>query len=324
MSTALADDWLAKQTQSILGLFRKTAESIIECGLMIAEVKERLPYGKYLDWVAASMPFSHDTALKYIRAAEQFAPHGTWIPQIAKFEPAAIHILADPKAPPAARELAIKLAVDGHDIDRTSAKNIIKQVKSDPGEAGGSLVPSPTPPPTSGDKSLGALLRLMLAPIGTRLSFATLADPEGDPVIHAEHGDDSETGRDVGELLRALAARLHRPEPGAFAIDPSPHIDWAKAIGAGVASDFDFAARSQERMDLEAAAVAELTARCRAFQPERVPEGGDAGGLLRGYAHLSIQKECRREAERLRNGGTYRTRREKGGLVVQGYTEERG
>lgn len=314
------DDWLAKQTTSILGLFRKTAESIIEAGLIIAEVRARIEHGQYMLWVERHLPFTYKTAERYMQVAEQFAPHGTWIGQIVQFDPSALYLLSEPKAPQAAREMAIKLAESGHEITYTAAQNIIKQVKAEPVSTS-VVAETPDHPPTSGDKGLGALLRMLLASIGAQLTFRTAADPEGDPIITASSGLESESGRDVGEVLRLLAARIHKSAPGAFAIDPEPHIEWAKAIGAGVASNYNFAAGTEERADLEAAAVAELTARCRAFQPSRVPPGGDAGGLLRGYAHQSIQKECRREAERLRNGGTYRTRREKGGLVVHGYSE---
>lgn len=53
-----------------------------------------------------------------------------------------------------------------------------------------------------------------------------------------------------------------------------------------------------------------LVRTARLFDPARVPEGGDVHGAFRGYASHFIRGECKREARRLRNGGTYHTRRE--------------
>jgi hypothetical protein len=49
----------------------------------------------------------------------------------------------------------------------------------------------------------------------------------------------------------------------------------------------------------------------------RVPDGGDPNGQFRGWAHPHIRGEVEREVIRLRNGGTYNTRSEKGKQKVQ-------
>ena len=63
--------------------------------------------------------------------------------------------------------------------------------------------------------------------------------------------------------------------------------------------------------DLEQTALLAMVRYAMTFDPSRVPADGDVVGAFRGYAHRELQSECRREARRLRNGGTYRTRREK-------------
>jgi hypothetical protein len=101
------------------------------------------------------------------------------------------------------------------------------------------------------------------------------------------------------------------------------HFQWAMGVARGVSRAYRFARGSQEESDLEQTAYLALVRCGLAFDAERVPVGGDAGGAFRGYAHRELQSECRREARRLRNGGTYRTRREQGkSPVVAGPTSD--
>lgn len=81
-------------------------------------------------------------------------------------------------------------------------------------------------------------------------------------------------------------------------------------MARGVREAFGFRKGSQEESELESAAYLELVRKARQFRPELVPPGGDPGGAFRGWCHASVLGECKREARRLRNGGTYRTRRE--------------
>lgn len=90
-------------------------------------------------------------------------------------------------------------------------------------------------------------------------------------------------------------------------------IAWGERIAVREAKRFRLV--GQERDDLKSAAVlkiVELAARSVAdggFDPSRVPEGGVLLEQWKAWADLHVHCECRREALRLRNGGTFHTAR---------------
>jgi hypothetical protein len=119
---------------------------------------------------------------------------------------------------------------------------------------------------------------------------------------------------------RTLPSRGTRPHPPSDA-DPATnrdsaivitdHLKWARTIARGVSLAYYFRLGSQEEQDLVATAylaIVELAAR---FDATRVAAGGDPNCAFRGWATIEIRCRCNREARRLRNGGTYKTRREK-------------
>lgn len=103
-------------------------------------------------------------------------------------------------------------------------------------------------------------------------------------------------------------------------------MKWARAIARGVRKYYNFGAGSQEEQDLEAVAYLTLARLVPIFDHERVPDGGSALGQFKGWCHPSIRAECQREARRLRNGGTYWCRNEKGRerVVVEGLPSRMG
>lgn len=105
-------------------------------------------------------------------------------------------------------------------------------------------------------------------------------------------------------------------EQPVVAIRVEDHLAWSRGVARGVARSYRFDRLSQEESDLEQEAAVALVRTAKAFTLDRVPEGGDVLGAFRGYAHRELQSQCRREARRLRNGGTYRTRREQGKLPI--------
>ena len=113
---------------------------------------------------------------------------------------------------------------------------------------------------------------------------------------------------DSAPRVRAISATDNR----ACGIVIADQMKWARAVARGIRRHYRFLSGSQEEKDLEAVAHLMLC-RCAAkFDPSKVPEGGDPVGQFRGWAHPFLRGECQREARRLRNGGTYNTRRESG------------
>lgn len=94
------------------------------------------------------------------------------------------------------------------------------------------------------------------------------------------------------------------------------HVKWAKAVARGVRQHYRFLTGSQEEQDLEGVALVQLWRLAGEFDPNRVPEGGSFYGAFHGWAHPFIRGECQRHCRRLRNGGTYNTRKETGRLPV--------
>lgn len=94
-------------------------------------------------------------------------------------------------------------------------------------------------------------------------------------------------------------------------LDVTAHLAWAAEVARLIAKEYHFRKKGQEEEDLQAVAFLHL---CRAARDYT----GDPADTdhFRGYAHLRITAEVRREARRLRNGGTYWTRKEQRGEVM--------
>jgi hypothetical protein len=92
-----------------------------------------------------------------------------------------------------------------------------------------------------------------------------------------------------------------------ISLDPREFIAWARGIARGVRADYRFAAGGQEELELEGTALEQLVALAARFDESRLRPGDDAAALFRAMAAPWVRKACKREAERLRNGGLYRT-----------------
>jgi hypothetical protein len=92
-----------------------------------------------------------------------------------------------------------------------------------------------------------------------------------------------------------------------ISLDPRDFIAWARGIARGVRADYRFTTGGQEELELEGTALEQLVICADRFDESRVRDGDDAAALFRAMASPWIRKACKREAERLRNGGLYRT-----------------
>ena len=111
-----------QKTGEIKSLVKKTAETIIEIGQKLIEVKERLGHGNYKTWLEAEFGWSQDTANRFVNVAGRFAGQ---IPQIAEFAPSALYLLAAPSTPNEAVEEALSRAANGESIGHKDAKAIV-------------------------------------------------------------------------------------------------------------------------------------------------------------------------------------------------------
>lgn len=110
-----------------------------------------------------------------------------------------------------------------------------------------------------------------------------------------------------------VAPRLFTP---ARQPDPLGHLGWARGIARGVSREYHFAHLSAEEGDLLAVAdlvvcqyalkFDEQVARAAAKARDTEYDGFKA---FKGYAEVEVRSRCRREAVRIRNGGTFHTAR---------------
>ncbi len=116
--------------------------------------------------------------------------------------------------------------------------------------------------------------------------------------------------------MPAAGAPSGAPEPAIDLFRPfgrggRTHAKWARAIARGVRYDFKFLVGSQEERDLEAVAMLVLVEYAARFDPRLVRADSTADALFENWAAQEVRSRCRREAFRLRNGGTYHTTNDK-------------
>jgi hypothetical protein len=116
---------------------------------------------------------------------------------------------------------------------------------------------------------------------------------------------------DAPAAVRAAPIDLTHPwpDPRQPAAEPLTHLQWAEQVARqmAISSAFGFGWRSQEADDLVAVAWQTLAGLLPRFDAGLVRAGSSPDQLFRGWAMRSLRTECRREGERLVNGGWYST-----------------
>ena len=125
-----------QRTAEIREHMRRTAQEVVEIGVLLSEVKERLGHGHFTTWLQAEFDWSDRTARRFMAVAAQFKTDTVSDLTIA---PAALYLLAAPSTPEPAREEALDRARAGEAITKTTAKAIVESHK-----------PPEPPAPTSG------------------------------------------------------------------------------------------------------------------------------------------------------------------------------
>jgi hypothetical protein len=112
--------YVQQQTEEIRGLMKKTAQGIIEIGQKLIEVKKRLGYGKYRQWIEAEFNWGKSTANSFENAARRFGD----VQNLDNFALSALYELAAPSTSESVRKEAIARANSGEFISYTTAKEI--------------------------------------------------------------------------------------------------------------------------------------------------------------------------------------------------------
>jgi hypothetical protein len=93
---------------------RRSADAVATIGQHLAKIRERLPHGQWLAWIADNAPFSHSTAANYIELAQWSLRAPAEFARLRHLGPGKLYVLA---AVPPQRVRALKpgklLAIPG-------------------------------------------------------------------------------------------------------------------------------------------------------------------------------------------------------------------
>ncbi|MCU0535703.1 MAG: DUF3102 domain-containing protein [Hydrococcus sp. Prado102] len=112
--------FVREQTEEIKALMKQTAEGIVKIGQKLIEVKKRLGYGHYRQWIEAEFHWGKSTANSFENVAKRFAD----VQNLDNFAPSALYELAAPSTSESAKEEALTRADSGEFITFTTAKEI--------------------------------------------------------------------------------------------------------------------------------------------------------------------------------------------------------
>lgn len=105
-------------------------------------------------------------------------------------------------------------------------------------------------------------------------------------------------------------------------IDVIRELKWVYLIARNVANRYFLRSETDLEDIVSSGTVAMLTA-LQVFEPPSVLSS-DISEAFKGYAHRAVLTACQREAERILNGGTYKTRRRQSGrdpVIVHSFSE---
>ena len=129
---ALLDEELSsfvrEKTEEIKRLTRKLVEDIINIGRYLIEVKARLKYGQFYNWIERELGLSSASVTRFMQAASSFK-----LEELKGLDivPSALYELAATSVPEEAAKEAIKRAKQGEKIDLNTAKAIRAKYQAD-------------------------------------------------------------------------------------------------------------------------------------------------------------------------------------------------
>ena len=175
--------WLQDVTHQIQGRVHAIGSEIVRVGVLLRQVRDKLPRGQFIAWVEEHFAFSVSHAYRLLHVGDAFMSHAS---QIEKFEPSALYVLADPRVPASAREFAVEQASDGRRVTRRDAIEILDayrpvalthaEQRTIEREV---RMQEPTPAAAASDAELGRLLREAVEQFGM-IHFSRAEDDDGD------------------------------------------------------------------------------------------------------------------------------------------------
>ncbi|MEM8830398.1 MAG: DUF3102 domain-containing protein [Cyanobacteria bacterium P01_G01_bin.19] len=117
-------EFIQEQTVAIQSLIKRTAQDIFEIGTRLIEVKEKLEYGRFQNWLEAEFSWDERTARRFMSVARAFTADNLSDLNIA---PSALYVLAAPSTSKQAKDEALTLARQGNTITYKVAQEVKKK-----------------------------------------------------------------------------------------------------------------------------------------------------------------------------------------------------
>jgi phage N-6-adenine-methyltransferase len=115
-----------QRTAEIREHMRRTAQEVVEIGIKLIEIKERLGHGHFLKWLEAEFQWTDRTAQNFMNVARRFKSETF---SDLTFAPSVLYLLAAPSTPETAREEALDRAQAGEAITHSAARAIVESHK---------------------------------------------------------------------------------------------------------------------------------------------------------------------------------------------------
>lgn len=123
-------EWLTETTGTIHRTLKRAVADLMRIGGLIAEAKSRLPHGLFESWAETQLPWTIKTTLRLSQVYRTFCESGD--DALERFDVSALYALAQPSAPPQARDYALEMAGDGTRITKKMAYEIIAAQRTIP------------------------------------------------------------------------------------------------------------------------------------------------------------------------------------------------
>lgn len=122
--------YVEDRTEKIHNLARMTAAGIVQIGQYLTEVKDRLPHGKFLEWIEREFAWKADTARNFMHVFEHFKNRNFRDLQI---DVSALYLIAAPSIPEPVRAHVIQRAENGEHVNHIGVRALVKRF-ADTGE----------------------------------------------------------------------------------------------------------------------------------------------------------------------------------------------
>jgi hypothetical protein len=114
---------LDKLRESIIAHVGHIQESIVRVGDALLQARKLVKHGEWGTWLHANFLWSEKTARNYMNVAEAFKTET--VSDLNKIDSSVLYMLASPRVPEAAREVALEEARNGGAVTKARAKEII-------------------------------------------------------------------------------------------------------------------------------------------------------------------------------------------------------